>query len=86
MREQVIEALWPRLEPDAGAANLRKAAHHARQALGREDAVVLSGGRVDLFPGCDVETDVAGFERRAETAIRAGDGAADATAGRSSAG
>jgi DNA-binding SARP family transcriptional activator len=41
-REQVIEALWARLGPEAGAANLRKAAHYARQALGREDAVVLS--------------------------------------------
>ncbi|MCU1660532.1 MAG: hypothetical protein JWR58_597 [Pseudonocardia sp.] len=76
MREQVIEALWPHLEPDAGAANLRKAAHHARQALGREDAVMLSGGRVDLFPSCDVETDVAVFERCAEAAIRSRDGVA----------
>jgi DNA-binding SARP family transcriptional activator len=49
-REQVIEALWAHLELEAGAANLRKAAHHARQALNREDAVVLSGGRVALFP------------------------------------
>jgi DNA-binding SARP family transcriptional activator len=76
MRDQVVEALWPHLEPDAGAANLRKAAHHARQALGREDAVRLSGGRVALFPSCDVVTDVAVFERRAEAAIRSGDGAA----------
>src|SRR5436309_2733601 len=30
MREEVIEALWPHLPSDAGAANLRKAAHHAR--------------------------------------------------------
>ncbi len=29
--EQVVEALWPHLDPDAGSANLRKAAHHARQ-------------------------------------------------------
>jgi DNA-binding SARP family transcriptional activator len=70
MRDQVIEALWPHLDFDAGAANLRKAAHHARQALGRDDAVVLSGGRVALLPGCDVETDVAGFERCAEAALR----------------
>ena len=49
-RDQVIEALWPHLTPQAGAANLRKAAHQARQALGREDAVVLGGGRVVLFP------------------------------------
>ena len=68
MREQVIEALWPHLEPDAGAANLRKAAHHARQAL-------RPGGRggVERRPGrrcsrCEVETDVGGFERRAEAA------------------
>jgi DNA-binding SARP family transcriptional activator len=42
-RDQVIEALWPHLTPQAGAANLRKAAHQARHALGREDAVVLGG-------------------------------------------
>ena len=50
VRDQVVDALWPHLDPDAGAANLRKAAHHARQALGREDAVRLSGGLVALFP------------------------------------
>ncbi|MDQ1689687.1 MAG: hypothetical protein QOK42_2662, partial [Frankiaceae bacterium] len=76
MRDQVIEALWPHLAPDAGAANLRKAAHHARQALGREDAVMLSGGRVELFPACDVETDVGLFERCAEAAVRSRDGIA----------
>ncbi|MDN5919674.1 MAG: AAA family ATPase [Pseudonocardia sp.] len=70
MRDQVIEALWPHLNVDAGAANLRKAAHHARQALGRADAVMLSGGLVALLPGCEVKTDVAGFERCAEAAIR----------------
>jgi DNA-binding SARP family transcriptional activator len=75
-RDQVVEALWPHLEPDAGAANLRKAAHHARRALGREDAVRSSGGQVALFPSCDVRTDVAVFERHAEAAIRSGDGAA----------
>lgn len=76
LRDQVIEALWPHLPPDAGAANLRKAAHHARLALGRDDAVVLSGGRVALFPDADVQTDVASFERRAEAAIRSGEPAA----------
>ncbi len=79
-REQVIEALWPHLDPDAGAANLRKAAHHARQALCRRDAVVLSGGRVMLFPSCRVETDVDCFERKAESALRARDCAACAEA------
>ncbi len=61
-REQVIEALWPHLDADAGAANLRKAAHHARQALGDPDAIVLRGGLVALFPGREVSTDVADFE------------------------
>jgi DNA-binding SARP family transcriptional activator/tetratricopeptide (TPR) repeat protein len=72
-REQVIEALWPHLGPEAGAANLRKAAHHARQALCRQDAVVLSGGQVMLFPSCQVETDVECFERAAEVALRSRD-------------
>ena len=49
LKDQVIDALWPHLCPEAGGANLRKAAHHARQALGHEDAVVLGGGRVALF-------------------------------------
>jgi DNA-binding SARP family transcriptional activator/tetratricopeptide (TPR) repeat protein len=80
-RDQVIEALWPHLGPEAGAANLRKAAHHARQAFGRRDAVVLSGGRVMLFPSCQVETDVECFERQAGLALRSRDRAACADAG-----
>ncbi len=68
-REQVIDALWPALAPEAGAANLRKAAHHARRTLGDADAVVLRGGNVALFPGRAVETDVEAFERAARTAL-----------------
>lgn len=64
-REQVLDLLWPHLSEAAGAANLRKAAHHARQATGRRDAVVLAGGAVRLFPGTTVATDVACFERLA---------------------
>jgi DNA-binding SARP family transcriptional activator/tetratricopeptide (TPR) repeat protein len=73
-RDQVIEALWPHLTPEAGAANLRKAAHQARQALGREDAVVLGGGRVVLLPSAEV--DVERFSRLAEAALRTRDPAA----------
>ncbi len=73
LRDQVIETLWPHLEPDAGAANLRKAAHHCRQALGRDDAVVLAGGRVALLPDAEVSTDVERFERMAGAALRSGD-------------
>ena len=73
-RDQVIEALWPHLTPQAGAANLRKAAHQARQALGREDAVVLGGGRVVLLPSAEV--DVERFSRLAKEALSTRDPAA----------
>jgi DNA-binding SARP family transcriptional activator len=75
-RDQVIEALWPHLSPTAGAANLRKAAHFARQAVGSDHAVRLAGGRVALFPSSVVATDVGMFERRARAALRSGDRAA----------
>ncbi len=68
-RDQVIEALWPHLDADAGAANLRKAAHHARRALGAPDAVVLRRGQVALFPDRAVSTDVAQFMIAADTAL-----------------
>ena len=80
LKDQVLDALWPHLGPEAGAANLRKAAHHARQALGQEDAVVLSGGRVFLFPAWEIETDAACFERKAGAALRSRDGVACAVA------
>ncbi len=76
LREVVIEALWPHLDPDAGAANLRKAAHHARSALGCEDAVVLAGGRVTLFPDRELHVDVAQFEQQAAAALADGSPAA----------
>lgn len=72
-REQVIDALWPTLAPEAGAANLRKAAHHARHALGDAGAVVLRAGMVALFPGRAVETDAEAFERGARGALAASD-------------
>ena len=80
LRDHALESLWPRLGPRAAAANLRKAAHYARQALGTPDAVVLSGGWVSLFPSQRVETDVEAFERAAASALDAGDPAACAAA------
>jgi DNA-binding SARP family transcriptional activator/alpha-beta hydrolase superfamily lysophospholipase len=70
-REQVIEALWPDLDPEAGAANLHKAAHHARRTLGAAGAVVLQGGHVDLWSGASVEVDAAQFKAEAEAALAA---------------
>jgi DNA-binding SARP family transcriptional activator len=72
-RDQVIDTLWPRLDPQAGGANLRKAAHHARQAMGRADSVVLRDGHVWLFPSEAVATDVDRFLRGAESALGRGD-------------
>lgn len=73
VRDQVIEHLWPHLTPQAGAANLRKAAHHARRALGAADAVVLRGGSVELFPERTVVCDVARFLREGELALQGTD-------------
>ena len=75
-RDEVIDALWPQLGPEAGAANLRKAAHHARQALGRQDAVVLQGGEVTLWPGGTVSVDADNFDLQAQAALASLDPAA----------
>lgn len=81
-KDLIIDALWPRLEPDAGAANLRKSVFHARQALGRHDAITVTGRELVLWPQGDTEVDVETFEALAEAALRAGDPAACAAAAR----
>jgi DNA-binding SARP family transcriptional activator len=68
-RDRVIEQLWPHLDASAGAANLRKAAHHARRALGDQEALVLRGERVELFPDREVEVDAARFLAAAARAL-----------------
>ena len=79
-RERCIETLWGHLQPEAGAANLRKAAHQARRALGDREAVVLRSALVELFPARAVEIDAERFECAAEAALAAGDPAACAAA------
>ncbi|WP_420473707.1 ATP-binding protein [Noviherbaspirillum sp. ST9] len=71
--EQVLEALWPHLDLDAGSANLRKAAHHARHAIGQADALQLRNGQVYLLPSCSVQCDAVEFERAADRALAAED-------------
>ncbi|MCO8127044.1 AAA family ATPase [Acidimicrobiia bacterium EGI L10123] len=73
LRDEVCDALWPHLSPDAAANNLRKAAHHARQVLGEADAVVLRGGTVALFPDREVLVDVDAFEVAGGDALAAAD-------------
>ncbi|MFP5322508.1 MAG: ATP-binding protein [Acidimicrobiia bacterium] len=80
LRDEALDALWPHLDPQAAAANLRKAAHHARQALGDPAAVVLRGGAVALFPDRPLTTDVDELERAAAIALADGDPAACAAA------
>jgi len=67
-RDEVIDALWPHLDPKAGAANLHKAAHFARRALGDPQAVVLRQGVVELLPGVQVTTDLGRYEAGDESA------------------
>lgn len=76
LHDQVIEQLWPHLGAQAGAANLRKAAHHARRTLEDPEAIVLRSGRVELFPTRGVTTDVEDFLRDAQAALRGDDAAA----------
>ena len=73
-RDQVIEQLWPHLGAEAGAANLRKAAHHARRTLNDPEAIILRSGRVELFPARTVTTDIERFLLDAELALRDPDG------------
>lgn len=65
-REQLMEALWPSLTVDAAAANLRKAVHYARRALGSEDAVRASSGMLVLWNEATVDAD--GFLEAARAA------------------
>ncbi len=80
VRDRVIDALWPELDLNAGAANLRKAVHHARQALGRYDGIALQGAELVLWPDRPAEVDAELFERRAAVALQQRDAAACAFA------
>ena len=75
-REQVMEAFWPDFEPNAAAANVRKAAHHARRALGSDDSVTTDDGVVVLLPDAEIEIDVLRFDAAGRTALAAGNDAA----------
>src|SRR5919202_2432682 len=72
-RDRVVDELWPHLEVDAGLANLHKAAHHGRRALGDPAAIVLRGGQVRLAPEARVETDVERFETSGDPDLYAGE-------------
>jgi DNA-binding SARP family transcriptional activator len=68
-REQAMDALWPDMLTDASSANLRKAVHFARRALGTSDAIVFDSDIVALAG--DVTVDAEMFEASAKAAVRA---------------
>ncbi|WP_344046627.1 hypothetical protein [Nocardioides panacihumi] len=81
-REQVVDLLWPELSPAAALPRLHQAAHYARTAIGRPNAIVLRLDRVMLLPDADVRVDASEFRRSAEQALATGtaDAAADVLA------
>jgi DNA-binding SARP family transcriptional activator len=72
-REQVMDLLWPDESPDRSTPRLHKAAHFARRAAGRHDAVVLADDVVWLFPGADLSVDAIRFEQLARVAVAEND-------------
>jgi DNA-binding SARP family transcriptional activator/tetratricopeptide (TPR) repeat protein len=66
-REQVLELLWPGVEPGAAAPRLHKAAHYARKALG--DSAVGTGNEM-IWLHDQVEIDLVEFHALAERAVR----------------
>lgn len=72
-RGQIMEALWPESDPEGSGANLRKAVHFARLAIGDEHAIVNERGVLVLGPGASVESDVERFEAAAQRALDVGD-------------
>jgi DNA-binding SARP family transcriptional activator len=72
-RDRVLDELWPQLGVDAAMANLHKAAHHGRRALGDANGVVLRGGLVMLAPEARVATDVERFEASSDPELYPGE-------------
>ncbi|TMK45663.1 MAG: transcriptional regulator, partial [Actinobacteria bacterium] len=73
-REQVMDRLWPDLDPKAAAANLRKAVHLARRALDQDEGArwLRSEGDLLALPR-DAWVDVDAFDSAASDARRSGD-------------
>jgi len=68
-RIELMEALWPESEPDASGANLRKALHFARLAMGDERSIANEDAGLVLWPEAQVETDTEHFNAAAQRAL-----------------
>jgi DNA-binding SARP family transcriptional activator len=71
-REQVVALLWPELGEEQGGANLRKAVHYVRRAMGADDAIRTEFGMLTLWDG-RADVDAAKFLVVADTALAAAD-------------
>lgn len=77
-REQLSDTLWPDLEPDAAANNLRVALHHARQGLraagaATESVLMRDGDAILLADPDHLSVDVARFQSAVTTAWNSSD-------------
>jgi DNA-binding SARP family transcriptional activator len=70
-REQVMEMLWPDLGEEAGSANLRKAVHYARKAMGSDESIVSREDMLSLWKD-DVSVDADRFLALADIASKNG--------------
>ena len=80
-RDWIIEVLWPHLDPDAAANNLRRTLHAARRALDPDPTSIdrylsFRGEQIALCLGSPVWVDIEAFENAAATARRVQDPAA----------
>jgi DNA-binding SARP family transcriptional activator len=74
-REQMMDALWPELDPAASGPNLRKALHHARRALDAPDGARVISSDADFvsLPRDELWLDVEVFQTAVAAARRTGD-------------
>jgi predicted ATPase/DNA-binding SARP family transcriptional activator len=77
-RDQILDRLWPDLEPSAAARNLHQTLYVARQTLERlgaprDSLLTIRDEQVVLDAAGPVPVDVLDFERQASDALRTGD-------------
>jgi predicted ATPase/DNA-binding SARP family transcriptional activator len=77
-REQVLDLLWPELEPEAAAANLRHSLHVARRTLDPKGTyspplILGDGDRLALRRTGSIDVDVVAFEAAVNRARRTRD-------------
>lgn len=73
LRDQVLDTLWPDKSTELAAPRMHKAAHYARAVLNDQNAVVLDGNTVSLFPDAAVGVDLEVFERASAAALSGSD-------------